>query len=47
MGDKYFEYSDRITELERQQQDIENRIVALEKQKQELQVPKVESNYLN
>ena len=40
MGDKYLEYSDCITELERQQQDIVNQIVALERQQQELQIPK-------
>ena len=40
MGDKYLEYSDRISELERQQQDISDRIVALERQQQELQIPK-------
>ena len=39
VGDKYLEYSDRITELERQQQDLGDRIAALEKQKQELQIP--------
>ena len=40
LGDKYLEYSDRITELEQQQQDIENQIAALERQKQKLQIPK-------
>ena len=45
MGDKYLEYSDRITELERQQQDLSNRITALERQ-QELQVPQ-DKKHLN
>ena len=39
LGDKYLEYSDRITELEGQQQDIENQIAALARQKQKLQMP--------
>ena len=39
LGDKYLEYSDRITELEGQQKDIENQIAALARQKQKLQMP--------
>ena len=45
VGDKYFEYSDRITKLERQQQDISDRITALERQ-QKLQVPQ-DKEHLN
>ena len=45
MGDKYLEYSDRITELERQQQDVSDRLTALERQK-ESQVPK-DKEHLN
>ena len=45
MGDKYLEYSDRITELERQQQDISDRITALERP-QKLQVPQ-DKEHLN
>ena len=46
VGDKYLEYSDRTSELERQLQNIEDRIVALERQKQELQIPK-DKEHLN
>ncbi|MEM8673785.1 MAG: mucoidy inhibitor MuiA family protein [Cyanobacteria bacterium P01_G01_bin.67] len=38
MGDKYLEYSDHLSELGQQQQDIDNQITALEKQKQKLQI---------
>ena len=40
VGDKYLDYSDRITELKQQQKNINNQISALEKQKQKLLVPK-------
>ncbi len=40
IGDKYLDYGDRITKLEQQKQDLNNRIIALERLKQKLQVPK-------
>ncbi|MEM7759157.1 MAG: mucoidy inhibitor MuiA family protein, partial [Cyanobacteria bacterium P01_A01_bin.40] len=38
MEDKYLEYSDLLSELGQQQQDINNQIAALERQKQKLQI---------